>query len=121
MEAGGLEPLTAALERAWVVASAVATAALIPARAGRLILIAPPPEAGPYAAAARAGLENLARTLSIEWARFTITAVALNPGASTTEDELAGLVSFLLSEAGGYLTGCRLDLGGAAAGAPAAR
>lgn len=120
-EAGGLEPLTAALERAWVVARAVATGALIPASAGRLIFIAPPPAAGPYAEAARAGLENLARTLSIEWARFTVTAVSLHPGASTTEAELTGLVSFLLSEAGAYLTGCRLDLGGATAGDPAAR
>jgi NAD(P)-dependent dehydrogenase (short-subunit alcohol dehydrogenase family) len=118
--AGGLASLTAALERAWVVARAVATEALIPARAGRLIFIAPQPEAGPYAEAARAGLENLARTLSIEWARFTVTAVALNPGTPTTEDELTGLVSFLLSEAGAYLTGCRFDLGTAAAGAPSA-
>jgi hypothetical protein len=47
--------------------------------------------------------------------------VALNPGTSTTEDELIGLISFLLSEAGAYLTGCRLDLGAAAAEAPAAR
>jgi NAD(P)-dependent dehydrogenase (short-subunit alcohol dehydrogenase family) len=119
-ESGGLKALTATLERAWVVARAVATEALIPARDGRLIFIAPRPEAGPYAEAARAGLENLARTLSIEWARFTVTAVALNPGTSTTEDELTGLVSFLLSEAGAYLTGCRLDLGGAGAEDPAA-
>jgi NAD(P)-dependent dehydrogenase (short-subunit alcohol dehydrogenase family) len=118
--AGGVQSLTAALERAWVVARAVATEALIPARAGRLIFIAPRPEAGPYAEGARVGLENLARTLSIEWARFTVTAVALNPGTPTTEDELIGLVSFLLSKAGAYLTGCRLDLG-AAAEAPAAR
>jgi NAD(P)-dependent dehydrogenase (short-subunit alcohol dehydrogenase family) len=118
--AGGLKPLTAALERAWVVARAVATEALIPARSGRLIFIAPRPEAGPYAEAARAGLENLVRTLSIEWARFSVTAVTLNPGTSTTEDELTGLVSFLLSEAGAYLTGCRFDLGAAAASAPAA-
>jgi hypothetical protein len=43
-DAGGVQSLTAALERAWVVARAVATEALIPARAGRLIFIAPRPE-----------------------------------------------------------------------------
>ena len=45
----------------------------LPARAsggGRIVYLAPPPDAGEHADAARAGLENLARTLSIEWARL---------------------------------------------------
>ena len=62
-------------------------------------------------AAVRAGLENLARTLSVEWARYGITAVAITPGTSTTDAELAELVCFLASPAGGYFSGCRFDLG----------
>ena len=33
------------------------------------------------------------------------------PGASTTDEELAELVCFVVSEGGDYLSGCRLDLG----------
>ena len=63
------------------------------------------------AESSRAGLENLARTLSVEWARFAITAAMVAPGAATSDDELAELVCFLVSPAGEYLTGCRLELG----------
>ena len=78
---------------------------------GRVLLIAPEPDAGPHAEAARAALENLARTLSVEWARYGITAVAITPGAGTSDVEVAELVCFLLSEAGGYFSGCRFALG----------
>jgi NAD(P)-dependent dehydrogenase (short-subunit alcohol dehydrogenase family) len=109
---GGPEGLRTALELAWRAARAAATGALIEAEPpGRLLFIAPAPAAGPHAEAARAGLENLARTLSVEWARFAITAVALTPGRSTTDAELAELVCFLVSPAGGYFSGCRFDLG----------
>ena len=64
-----------------------------------------------YARAARAALENLARTLSVEWARHEITAVALWPGQHTTDAEVAELACFLLSPAGGYFSGCRFELG----------
>ncbi len=118
-DAGGERGLSAALERAWITARAVATGALIGAGdPGRVLLLAPRPDAGAYADAARAALENLARTLSIEWARFDITAVAIWPGAETTDQELAALVSFLLSDAGGYFTGCRFALGTIAAPGP---
>ena len=52
-------------------------------RPALIVLIAPPP-GDPHHAAARAGLENLARTLSIEWARHRIRPVAILPGARTT-------------------------------------
>jgi hypothetical protein len=78
---------------------------------GRLVFVAPSADAGPLAEAARTGLESLARTLSVEWARHTVTAVVVCPGASTTEDDVADLVAFLLSAAGGYFSGCRFDLG----------
>lgn len=110
--AGGDDALRIALERTWISARAVATAALIPgADGGRLIFVAPRPDAGPLASAARAGLESLARTLGVEWARHRITAVTICPGPDTAEDELADVVAFLLSAAGGYFSGCRFDLG----------
>jgi NAD(P)-dependent dehydrogenase (short-subunit alcohol dehydrogenase family) len=109
---GGPEALRATLDRSWAAARAVATGALIDAgRPGRLLFLAPAPDAGPHAQAARAGLENLARTLSVEWARFAVTAVTLTPGAATTGAELADLVCFLISPAGGYFSGCRFELG----------
>ncbi len=108
---GGQDALRDCLERAWVAVRGVATGALIPAGAGKIVVIAPRPDAGAFAEAARAGLENLARTLSVEWARYGIGTVAIAPGASTGEDELAELVCFLASPAGQYLTGCALTLG----------
>ena len=109
---GGPDALRESLERAWVATRAVATGALIPAGAGKVLLIAPRLGAGPFAAGAHAALENLARTLSIEWARYRVTAVAIAPGEETSEDELAELVCFLVSPAGEYFSGCLFELGG---------
>jgi hypothetical protein len=110
--ASGSQPgLQDALEHAWVATRGVATGALIPAGAGKVVLIAPRPEVGSFAAAARAALENLARTLSVEWARYGVTTVAVAPGARTGEDELAELVAFLASPAGDYFSGCQFELG----------
>ena len=63
-----------------------------------------------HAEAARAGLENLARTLSIEWARLGIRPVAIHPGTETPAGEVAELAAFLASPAGAYYSGCRFDL-----------
>jgi NAD(P)-dependent dehydrogenase (short-subunit alcohol dehydrogenase family) len=110
--AGGADALPATLEQAWRAIRAIATGALIEAGApGRLLMVAPRPDAGRHATAARAGLENLARTLSVEWARYGITAVAIWPGRHTTDAELAQLTCFLVSPAGGYFSGCRWELG----------
>lgn len=113
---GGSAALPASLELTWRAARALATGAMIDAGApGRLVFVAPRPDAGPFAGAARDGLENLARTLSVEWARHQLTAVAIAPGAATTDAEVAQLVGFVVSDAGGYLSGCRLELGAVAA------
>jgi NAD(P)-dependent dehydrogenase (short-subunit alcohol dehydrogenase family) len=77
-----------------------------------IVLIAPPP-GDAHAEAARAGLENMARTLSIEWARRGIRPVAITPGTTTSPAEVAELVAFLASPAGAYYSGCRFDLGAA--------
>jgi hypothetical protein len=112
--AGGEEGLRTGLDAAWQAVSEVANAALIPAEApAKIVLIGPPPDAGAFAEAARAGLENLARTLSVEWARYGITTVMVAPGGTTSDEALAELVSFLVSPGGEYLTGCRLELGAA--------
>jgi NAD(P)-dependent dehydrogenase (short-subunit alcohol dehydrogenase family) len=109
---GGADALRAAMESAWRAIRAIATGALIETQSpGRLLLVAPRPDAGRHALAARAALENLARTLSVEWARYGITAVTLWPGGATTDAELADLACFLVSPAGGYFSGCRFELG----------
>jgi len=83
---GGRERLELTLQSGWTAIAAVATGALVPAAAdavatageaappsgcgapagaaSRILLIAPPPAAGPHAGAIRAALENLARTLA---------------------------------------------------------
>lgn len=100
-----------ALESAWAAVSAAANASFIPARHGRIVLLAPRPGELRHAGLACAALENLARTLSVEWARFGITTVAVIPGAISSDDELAQLVAFLCSPAGAYYSGCRVELG----------
>ena len=109
-----LAPLRAALDRGWDAIRAVANAQLIPQRAGKVVLLAPRPETGPYAGALRTGLENLARTLSIEWARYGITPTAIAPGTSTSAQEVASVTCFLCSRAGDFFSGCLLELGAVA-------
>ena len=77
----GDAPMLEALDGAWDAIRPVATAAMIERGGGRILLLAPPP-GGAEAAAVRAGLENLARTLSVEWARFQIRPVAILPGSA---------------------------------------
>ena len=100
----------AALDGAWLAVRPVARAAMIEHGGGRIVLIAPRP-GSPEAEAARAGLENLARTLSVEWARFQVRPVAILPGDATSPAEVAELVAFLASPAGEYYSGCAFTLG----------
>jgi hypothetical protein len=104
--AAGPEP-AAALDEAW---DAIRAHALPPDARERLIVLVAPPPGDPRAAAARAGFENLARTLSIEWARFGTRPVAILPAGDTTDAELAELIAFLASRAGGYFSGCAFTL-----------
>jgi citronellol/citronellal dehydrogenase len=110
---GGIAGLRRGVDGAFNAARAVARAAWIDTRPGKVILIAPARGAGEHAGAAAAALENLARTLSVEWARRSITATAILPGAATTADEVAQLAAFLASPAGDYYSGCAFTLGGA--------
>jgi hypothetical protein len=108
---GGQAGLREASARGWTAIRDVATEALIPNERGKVVVIAPRPSAGAFAGAARAALENLTRTLSVEWARYGITATVITPGDTTTDDEIAQLVCFLVSPAGDYYSGCRFSLG----------
>jgi NAD(P)-dependent dehydrogenase (short-subunit alcohol dehydrogenase family) len=105
--AGGLR---AALDGAWEAIHPAGTERMIAARDGQVVLLAPRPDAGPDAEAARAGLENLARTLSIEWARHQIRIVAIHPGPGTPAAEVGRLTAFVASPAGAYYSGCRFSL-----------
>ena len=111
---GGDARLMEMLEAVWVAALEVATELIASARPGKLVLLAPPPSAGQLAAAATDALENLARTLSIEWAQHGITTCAIARGDATSPQQTAELVAYLLSPAGDYFTGCRLELGAVA-------
>jgi NAD(P)-dependent dehydrogenase (short-subunit alcohol dehydrogenase family) len=101
--AAGVDAVRAALDGAWDAVQPEAAGAKL------IVLLAPPP-GDAHAEAARAGLENLARTLSIEWARLGIRPVAIHPGAATPAGEVAELAAFLASPAGAYYSGCRFDL-----------
>ena len=105
--------MQAALDGAWLAIRPVATAAMIEHGGGLIVLLAPRP-GPPEAEAARSGLENLARTLSVEWARFGVRPVAVLPGDATSPAEVAELVAFLASEAGAYYSGCAFTLGAVA-------
>ena len=107
-----MEAARLALDGAWLAIRPVARGAMIERGGGRILLLAPRP-GGAGAAAARAGLENLARTLSVEWARFAIRPVAILPGAATSPAEVAELAAFLASPAGEYYSGCAFELGAA--------
>jgi NAD(P)-dependent dehydrogenase (short-subunit alcohol dehydrogenase family) len=113
---GGLPGLRRTLDGTWNAARAVTNAALRPGGGGKLVLLAPAPRAGEHAAAVGAALENLARTLSVEWARYGIRPTAILPGDATSDAEVALLAAYLASAAGDYFSGCAFRLGAVAAG-----
>jgi NAD(P)-dependent dehydrogenase (short-subunit alcohol dehydrogenase family) len=111
----GRAAMRGCLQETWSVTRAAANVALLAGgQGGRIVYLAPRPLSGRHAGAACAGLENLARTLSIEWSRHTITTVAIAPGDATSDEDVAALTAYLASAAGGYFSGCLLDLRGPA-------
>jgi hypothetical protein len=97
------DEVRAALDEAW---DAIRASALPPG--SRLIVLLAPPPGDAHHAAARAGLENLARTLSIEWAQHGIRPVAVLQGGD--DEATAELVAYLASPAGAYFSGCAITL-----------
>ncbi|HEY4452658.1 MAG TPA: SDR family oxidoreductase [Solirubrobacteraceae bacterium] len=115
-DAGERATLIGCLQASWNITRILVNSAFLARsageRGGRIVYIAPAPGAGAHAEAARAALENLARTLSIEWARYAITPVTIAPGTATPAGEVAALTAYLASPAGAYFSGCLLDLRG---------
>ena len=126
----------------WNMTRAVATKAMIPAEAGKVVSITLTPHNGMpgmvHSGAARAAVENMMRTLSIEWSRFGIRLNSIAPGPFGTEtfmtkypkemvermaetvplarvgraEEIAWLVAYLASPAGDFISGTVLSVDG---------
>ncbi len=131
------------LQGTWNMTHAAATAAFIPQRSGTVVNVTLSPHGGMpgivHSSAARAGVENMTRTLSVEWARFGIRLVAIAPGQIATEaflsnypemitaevsrtiplgrmgtpEEVAWLVAYLASPAATFFSGAVLTMDGA--------
>jgi citronellol/citronellal dehydrogenase len=127
----------------WQMTHAAATRAFIPQARGKVVSITVSPHQGfpgmAHTGAARAAVENLMRTLSVEWAQFGIKTVAIAAGQFDTEvlrtkyprevtenvartiplgrlgtpEEMAWLVAYLASPAGDFFSGCVITLDGA--------
>ena len=97
-----IQGVRAALDGAWLAIRATMGA-------GKIVLLAPP-EGSAHAEAARAGLENLARTTSIEWARNGTRIVTLLGGEA---EQVAEMTAYLASPAGDYFSGTALRLNAA--------
>ncbi|MGI8633176.1 MAG: SDR family oxidoreductase [Solirubrobacterales bacterium] len=73
----------------WQMTHAFATRAFIPQNEGQVISITLSPHNGMpgmvHSGAARAGVENMMRTLAVEWARFNVRTVAIAAGQIETE------------------------------------
>jgi NAD(P)-dependent dehydrogenase (short-subunit alcohol dehydrogenase family) len=131
------------VEGTWLVTHAVATKAMIPCgRGGKVFSVTLSPHNGmpgmAHSGAARAAVENLMRTLSVEWARFGIRMLALAAGQFETqtlltkypqaiverightiplgrmgtEREFAWLVAYLASPAGDFFSGAVITMDG---------
>jgi citronellol/citronellal dehydrogenase len=127
----------------WLMTHAAATKAFIPQREGKVVSVTLSPHHGMpgmvHSGAARAAVENMMRTLSIEWARFNVKLCAVAAGQFDTEvlrtkyprqvaenvhrtvplqrlgtpEEMAWLIAYLASPAGDFLSGCVITIDGA--------
>jgi citronellol/citronellal dehydrogenase len=127
----------------WLMTHAAATKAFIPQREGKVVSVTLSPHQGMpgmvHSGAARAAVENMMRTLSIEWARFNVKLCAVAAGQFDTEvlrtkyppqvaegvhrtvplqrlgasEEMAWLIAYLASPAGDFLSGCVITIDGA--------
>ncbi|MGQ0670272.1 MAG: SDR family oxidoreductase, partial [Actinomycetota bacterium] len=123
-----------AVDAAWDLTREVATRSMIPNRRGVVIFLGFSPRRGipghAHASAARAALESLAASLAIEWGRYGIRAICVVLGNIDTEafagygeevldasrrqvplgrlgrpEDVAGVIAFLASDGGSYVTG----------------
>jgi citronellol/citronellal dehydrogenase len=127
----------------WLMTHAAATKAFIPQGGGKVLSVTLSPHNGMpgmvHSGAARAAVENMMRTLGVEWARFGIKTCALAAGQFATEtlmtkyprvvvdnlersipigragrpEEMAWLVAYLASPAGDFFSGTTITIDGA--------
>ncbi|HVY77478.1 MAG TPA: SDR family oxidoreductase [Solirubrobacterales bacterium] len=127
----------------WLMTHAAATKAFIPQGGGKVLSVTLSPHNGMpgmvHSGAARAAVENMMRTLAVEWARFGVKTCALAAGQFATEtlltkypqvvvdnlersipigragraEEMAWLVAYLASEAGDFVSGTTITIDGA--------
>ena len=127
----------------WLMTHAAATKAFIPRGGGKVLSVTLSPHNGMpgmvHSGAARAAVENMMRTLAVEWARFGIKTCALAAGQFATEtlltkyprvvvdnlersipigragraEEMAWLVAYLASPAGDFYSGATITIDGA--------
>ena len=127
----------------WLMTHAAATKAFIPQGGGKVLSVTLSPHNGMpgmvHSGAARAAVENMMRTLAVEWARFGIKLCALAAGQFATEtlltkypqvvvdnlersipigragrpEEMAWLVAYLASPAGDFFSGTTITIDGA--------
>ncbi len=127
----------------WLMSHAAATKAFMPAGGGKILSITLSPHNGMpgmvHSGAARAAVENMMRTLAIEWSRFGITTCAIAAGQFATEtlltkypqevvanleqsipigragrpEEIAWLLAYLASPAGDFYSGTTITIDGA--------
>jgi citronellol/citronellal dehydrogenase len=131
------------VEAVWSVTRAVATRSMIPGTGGLIVFVGFSPLRGipgfAHASAGRAAVANLASSLAIEWSRHGIRTVCVAPGTILTEaveqygedavagwersvplgrlgrpEEVAGLIAFLASAGGAYVTGTTIVVDGGA-------
>jgi citronellol/citronellal dehydrogenase len=132
-----------AVDAAWTVTREVAVRTMIPRRDGLVVFIGFSPLRGvpgfAHAAAARAAVANLASGLALEWSRHRIRSVCLAVGTIASEGleqygeeeierwrrsiplgrigtpaEVAGVIAFLASPGGAYITGTTIAVDGGA-------
>jgi NAD(P)-dependent dehydrogenase (short-subunit alcohol dehydrogenase family) len=129
------------VDAVWDLTRTVAERSMIPNRAGVVVFIGFSPRRGmaemAHAAAARAAIENLAGSLALEWSEHGIRTVCVALGNIATEgldgygpervakwarevplgrlgtpEEAAGLIAFLASAGGAYVTGTTVVMDG---------
>ena len=130
-----------AVDATWRVTREVATRSMIPGEGGLIVFVGFSPLRGSpgfaHATAARAAVASLASGLALEWSRYGIRSVCLAVGNVESEGmeqydprlrdqwrrsvplgrfgtpaEVAGLVAFLATDAGAYITGTTIAIDG---------
>ena len=126
----------------WLMSHAAATKAFIPGGGGKILSVTLSPHNGMpgmvHSGAARAAVENMMRTLAIEWSRFGVTTCAIAAGQFATEtlltkyppelvervahsiplgrtgrpEEIAWLLAYLASPAGDFYSGTTITIDG---------